>query len=444
MNRLSRAVALLAFAALPSAALAQKEPPDTKETKEAQKFLGLAMMRQTPEQKRPLYEQALKPLQEGMVKSATNAKVWLMAGQVYVGLGDFLGADSAFKKAQQLHPPYAEDISGEREVAWVEAFNAGIALMDQKNVDEAIKKLELAEMMYPHRPEAKMNLGALYAQRNDTQKAMDAFQKAIDATNGPLKEKLKPEDQANWKRYAEMAKLNIAQMAGAAGVEQFMAEKYDEAIASFNKAVEINPYSRDYLFNLGQSHYAKATKIEEQRTALLKEAEELTKAKKTAEAKAKTDEAAKIGETLLPMYAQLVELFNKVMLQDPSSVSLYDLVARSYKMSGDMVSDPKVQAEWRNKALDVLKKREELQFDVSEITVQTGDGDATVRGTLKNLKAAAGSPMKIRVTLVGNSGAPIGQQEFTVTAPAVDQTATFEGTLKTTGEVAGWKYEVIK
>jgi tetratricopeptide (TPR) repeat protein len=96
-----------------------------------------------------------------MAKNPENAKVWFMVGQVYVGLGNFLGADSAFKKAEQLYPGYAEDISGEREVAWVEAFNAGLAQMDKKNTDEAIKQLELAELMYPHRPEGKMNLGAL-------------------------------------------------------------------------------------------------------------------------------------------------------------------------------------------------------------------------------------------------------------------------------------------
>src|SRR5262245_34577716 len=209
-----RALALVALAALPTAALAQKEPPDTKQTKEANKFIGLAMMRQKPEEKKPQFEQALVHLKEGMAKDPGNAKVWLLAGQVYTGLGDFMGADSAFKKAETLHPPYSEEISGEREVAWVEAFNAGIASMDAKATDDAIKKLELAELMYPHRPEAKMNLGALYASKNETDKAVAIFEKAIESINGPLKDKLKPEDAVNWKRYAEMARINIAQILG--------------------------------------------------------------------------------------------------------------------------------------------------------------------------------------------------------------------------------------
>jgi tetratricopeptide (TPR) repeat protein len=438
-----RTLTLVALLALPTAAVAQKAPPDTKQTKDAEKFIGLAMMRPNPEQKRPFYEQALKPLQEGIAKTPDNAKVWFMAGQVYVGLGQFLSADSAFKKAVQLYPGYAEDVEGEREVAWVEAFNAGLAEMDKKNNDEAIKQLELAELMYPHRPEAKMNLGALYAGKNETDKAVKIFEAAIASTNGPLKEKLKPEDAANWKRYADMASLNIAQILGSAGVEQFQAEKWDEAIASFTRAMQINPHSRDYIFNLAQSYYAKAGKSEDERAALLAQAEELTKAKKTAEAKAKTDEAQKFAPTLLPLYSQIIELGTRTLQMDPANESLYMLIARSQKLTGDM-SDPAQKSDWQNKALATFTKRDELVFEVAEVSVGTNESEATVRGTVKNRKAAPGSPLKIKVTLLGINGSPVGQQEITVAAPAAEQTADFENKVAVTGEVAGWKYEVVK
>ena len=441
----ARALALIALIALPSAALAQKEPPDTKETKDAQKFMGLAMMRQTPEQKRPLFQQALAPLQTAMVKNPENAKVWLYAGQVYSGLGDFVGADSAFRKAEALFPGYAEEISGEREVAWVEAFNAGLQAMDARNNDEAIKKLELAEMMYAHRPEAKMNLGALYAGKGETEKAIKAFQSAIEATKGPLKEKLKPEDQASWKRYADMANMNIAQMIGAQGVELFQADKFDEAAAAFIRALQINPHSRDYLYNLAQSYYAKASKIEETRNALLEEEAKLKKTKgQEAAAKAKADEAAKLGAELMPLYEKIAESSQRTMVLDPANESLYHLTARSFKLTGDIVTDAAVRTSWQNKAYEILKKREELQFEVNELQIAPGDGEAIIKGTVKNLKAAAGSPIKLRVTLLGPAGTPIGTTDVSVAAPAAEQTATFEGKVAITGEIAGWKYEVIK
>jgi tetratricopeptide (TPR) repeat protein len=439
-----RALALVALATLPTAALAQKEPAETKQTKEAQKFIGLALMRQKPEEKKPQFEQALVHLREGMTKDPGNARVWLLAGQVYSGLGDFMGADSAFKKAETLHPPYSEEISGEREVAWVEAFNAGIAAMDSKATDDAIKKLELAELMYPHRPEAKMNLGALYAGKNETDKAVAIFEKAIESTNGPLKDKLKPEDAVNWKRYAEMARLNIAQILGSRGVEQFEAKQHDQAIATFAKASEINPHSRDYLFNLAQSYYAKASVLEEKRKAAQDAATALTKAKKTADAKTKTEEANKFGTELLPLYDQIVKLAERTLLLDPATETLYYLIARAHRTAAEMAATPAEKTGWQNKALEILQKREALVFEVEQIGVQTAEGEATVTGTLKNLKAEAGAPLKIRLTLVGSAGAPIGSQEFTVSAPAKDQSAKLEGKVAITGEVAGWKYEVLK
>ena len=92
----------------------------------------------------------------------------------------------------------------------------------------------------------------------------------------------------------------------------------------------------------------------------------------------------------------------------------------------------------------MLTKRDALQFEVEQIGIQTGEGEATVRGSVKNLKAAQGAPLKIKITLVGVGGSEIGTQEFTVTAPAAEQSASFEGKVPTTGEVAGWKYQVIK
>jgi tetratricopeptide (TPR) repeat protein len=237
---------------------------------------------------------------------------------------------------------------------------------------------------------------------------MKIFEAAIASTNGPLKEKLKPEDAANWKRYADMASLNIAQILGAAGVEQFQGEKYDDAVASFQRAMQINPHSRDYLFNLTQSFYAKAGKIEDERTAILAQADELTKAKKAAEAKAKTDEAAKLATALLPLYSEIIKLGEKTLIVDPANEALYVLVARSYKLTGDM-SDPAKKSEWQNKALVIFTKRDELVFEVSELQVSTGEGEATVHGIVKNRKAAAGSPLKIRVTLLGSNGQPVGQ-----------------------------------
>src|SRR5690606_30257751 len=53
----------LAVLLLPSAGFAQK---DTRETREASKFIGLAMTKQSPEEQAQMYEQAMEHLRKGM------------------------------------------------------------------------------------------------------------------------------------------------------------------------------------------------------------------------------------------------------------------------------------------------------------------------------------------------------------------------------------------
>ncbi len=132
MKRLSaRLGALVILLMLPAAALAQKEPPHTKETKSAEKFIGLAMTRQDAAQRRQFLEQALPPLREAMQKNPENARVWVLAGSVFSGLGDLAAADSAFDKAVELHPGYAEPVSVERHAAWETAFNQAVGLINR-------------------------------------------------------------------------------------------------------------------------------------------------------------------------------------------------------------------------------------------------------------------------------------------------------------------------
>lgn len=458
MNRTFGRLALVTVLAIPSGLSAQqKEPPDTKQTKDMEKFIGLAMMRQTPAEKRPVLEQALKPMAEAMAKDPQNAKVWFFAGQVYAGLNDFPGADSAFRKAEQLYPGYADDLAGEREVAWIAAFQAASGQMDAINnaandaarqtaTREAIAAFEVAEQLYPHRPEGKLNLGALYAGINEVEKAEAAFKGVVAAAQGPLKDKLAPEDATLWQRYADMATGNIAQMAGGQGVEAFQAERYDDAANAFRKAISVNPHSRDFIYNYAQAIYAKATGIEEARNKLLDEEAELTKAKKTAEAAAKTAEAQKLGEQLVPLYGTIIEYIRKTQEMDPEGEGHHQLVARSTKLTGDIVAKTDAErTDYQQKTLAALELREAQQFEVSDVAAYgSGEGQATVRGNIKNLKAAAGSPIRLKFTFVNLAGTVVGEQEVNVTAPAAEASTTFEVPTQTTGEVAGWKYVVVK
>ena len=152
MTRSAKLLLALALAAvaIPGASFAQQaqaqapEPKDNKWTKDATKFMTVAGLKQKPEEQAPLYQQALASLQQGMVKEPQNAKLYLLAGEIYANMEQFAQADSALKKAQDLYAPYAPEIEGAREQAWLKAFQKGTAALDRNQQDSAIAYMQAA------------------------------------------------------------------------------------------------------------------------------------------------------------------------------------------------------------------------------------------------------------------------------------------------------------
>ena len=413
---------LLLLLLMPGIAFAQR---DTKETREANKYIGLAMTRQEPAQQAEMFRQAMEHLRPAMTSDAQNAQVWLLAGMALAGLGELDEADQAFTRAQELHPDYADQIMGERESAWVAAFNEGIQLMDQQDYPGAIAKLEAAERIYSMRPEGLMNLGALYSNAGEHEKAEQALLQAIEASQGPLFEQLEPEQQAEWVRFRAMAKAQIGQIQAQQGIESFEAEQFDSAAARFLRAAETNPYARDYWFNYGQAVWAMTTPLEESLE------------------KATAADSARIGAQLTELYEKIEAAAQKSREFDPNNEVLYLMEARAQRMAGDISGDAAKKEAGQQAALRLLEAHAALPVLVEEVSaLPDGDGNIRIRGVVKNVKAPEGSNVMLRFTLLDSGGAAIGQQDITVAVPAADQSVPFEATTTAEGEVTGWKYVV--
>jgi tetratricopeptide (TPR) repeat protein len=412
---------LLLLLMMPGIVFAQR---DTRETREASKFIGLAMTRQESTERADYYRQAMEQLRPVMTSDAENAKVWLLAGTALAALGEMEEADQAFARAEQLHPEYAEQIEGERESAWVEAFNRGIQLMDQQQYPEAVAAMEDAQAIYDKRPEALMNLGALYANAGDPVKAEQALRDAIVATEGAMFERLEAEQQAEWLRFRTMATSNIAQIQAQQGIQSFEAQQFDSAAARFLRAAETNPQARDYWFNYGQALWALSTPLEQ--------------SLETATAA----DSARVIEQLTELYAQIQSASRKAREFDPNNEVLYLMEARTHRMGGEF-GDEAAGTAGQQEALRLLEAHDALTVLIDQVMAQPDpEGNVRITGSLTNVKATEGSTVTVQFTLLDPSGASIGQQDVTVTAPAADQTVQFEATTTAEGEVAGWRYVV--
>ncbi len=420
MNRFHGLTLLVALStAMPGAVLAQKNS-DSKYTKDASKYLAMAMVRSDKASRTQMYQQALAALQEGFTKDADNAKLWFTAGQAYVGLGDYIAADSCFSKAEKMVPSLKEEIDGERESGWMAAFQDGVDLMDQQQYEKALSTLEAAQKLYDKRPEALLNIGSIQANLGHPDEAEKAFQEAIKAAQGELVAKLDSGSQVTWKRYVEMATINIAQIRGTKGVDEFQANNYDGAAEAFKKAIEVNPYSRDYLFNYVQARYAKATKYED-------------------EVEQDPSKAAQYKQPLIDLYSELKTEIPKVREYDPTNESLMLVLQRATRREGELKGDT---ATARNAALVILTTLDSIPVEVTDLAISAEDTIASVTGKVKNKKLAPNTPVTVKISLLGYQGSNIGEMTVTVNVGDKDSSTPFEQKGAISGQVAGWKYRI--
>jgi len=126
-------------------------------------------------------------------------------------------AQKFFEQALEADPKFA-----------VARLNLGVSLMGQQKLEPARATLEEAAQELPKDPYAWYNLGLVYKDLGETEKGIAAFQRVVEITN---------EADA----YYLLGYLNTQQ------------QKYDEAIAAFQKGLALNPYPASSEFGLARA-----------------------------------------------------------------------------------------------------------------------------------------------------------------------------------------------
>ena len=428
MSRLlARGLALVALSLLPSAAFAQKEPPHTKETKAAERFIGLAMTRTDAAQRRQYLEQALPSLMEARNKNPENGRVWFMLGSVHAGIGNLPAADSAFDRAESMYAGYAEAIESERHAAWETAFNEAVGLINAQKTDEGIVALEKAEVIYANRPEAKYYLGLFYMQKQQVADAERALVSAIASVNGPLRPKLQTAAVEEWDKLALNSKIRLSNLMAFRGGELYDKQQFDSAAVVFAGARKLSPHSRDHLFNQLQSVYARALDLDKERA----------KAKSPA-LDARTRE----------LYTNVIALTDSLRVVDPRNEDIYFFSSRAHKVLSDLASDAALKAKHIESLRTVNTEYEQLPFVIADVQIAEADTTATVSGVIRNKLLKPGATGTFTFELVGFDGKPIGSAPITFTvppAPAAGKEAPkieFKTVVPMGAPLASWRYRL--
>jgi tetratricopeptide (TPR) repeat protein len=248
MNRFGSIILALAAAALlvPIAAEAQQ---DSRYTRDANRYLALALTRQDEAQRRQMYEQAMGPLREGLQREPDNAQLYLLLGQAETGLGNYAEAAAAFRRAVELHPPYEEEVDEQREESWATAAQRGIDHIGEGQYEEALRHFEGADLFSQSRPEAVYYLGNLYLHFQRWDDSHAAYTRAIQIIdNAPADT---PEElRESWVELRSTAREHLGLVITQRGAMAFEAEDYVTALESFQESVDVAPHSRDNWLNV--------------------------------------------------------------------------------------------------------------------------------------------------------------------------------------------------
>src|SRR5712672_1996420 len=142
-------------------------------------------------------------------------------GVAYMNQQKFAEAQKYFEKALAADPKFA-----------VARLNLGIVLLSQQKLVPARLALEEATRLLPNDPYAWYNLGLVYKDTSETEKAIEAFQ-------------------------------HVAQLSPEAGAHYFLGylysqlQRYDDAIAEFQKALSAFPYHASSAFGIARAFQRK-------------------------------------------------------------------------------------------------------------------------------------------------------------------------------------------
>jgi tetratricopeptide (TPR) repeat protein len=178
-----------------------------------------------------------------------NGAAWYYIARRYVLLNDLAGADSAFRRAEQLAPQCAEDIRTWRRFLWTPIYNKGVQAYQAGSTDSALHYFRHANKI--HREPAGLSaMAALFANSGEIDSAAYYYGEVVRVTGadsaqrrlrreamfnrGALYNQAKrwPESEAAFREYLAEAPGDVQALAGLATAFA-QTGRTDSAIATY-------------------------------------------------------------------------------------------------------------------------------------------------------------------------------------------------------------------
>ena len=203
------------------------------------------------------YDKAIKPLEQYIARGNTSD------GYVYLG-------SIYYDKGNRLKDLYSQKKNVQDSISYMENFNKAISLLEE------------GRTKYPNDAKLLGTLSSVYVAANKLSVAIDAFKSL--AESNPKKE--------NYYNY---------------GVVLLGAEKFEESIVQFKKALDLDPNYQNAIYNIAVSYVKWGTEINK-----------------------KDEEKGEKGDAYKDKYRQAIPYLEKFTQIDSNDSKIWDLLGKVY------------------------------------------------------------------------------------------------------------------
>jgi tetratricopeptide (TPR) repeat protein len=330
----------------------------------------------------------------------------------------------------------------------------------------AIGHFERAHTIYRGRPEAMIQLGALYSLNDQPEQAAEMFGAALEMMEGPLAERIEdPALLATFPENIEVARFQRAQLL-------FQLGQYAEAAELYQQVVDANPADLMAVSNLGASLVAageteRASAVYDQllsRTDLgVRDYNLIAIGAYNGDLFVQAADAWARASELLPqnrdfLYNQAQALYLYCCQPAPGqsapadsavvAAALVDLAPRLTQMDTHNRNayrfhlNALVKLGRTAETPPVLDALAAVPFEFPNLQLAPADGGYALAGELTNVTAAPGSPVSVTFRFYDEAGTEVASEQVSLTLPGPEETVTFTVPVQTQVDIVGYNYVV--
>ena len=389
-----------------------------------------------------------------------NPLAFLQKGQAHMFRREYVEADLAFDRAEELYPDYFTEAgmgpvsTGEaRNGAWTMAFQEGAEFLAQQDFSSAAEYFQLANELYSRRPEAFMNLAVAMQSTGDIDGSIQAWYDAVGVMENPEFTPEDPEDVAQWNSYLPMSRGNLGSLLSS------IPERSEEAIDILQEVVEEDPSNSNAQGTLAMLLARSGEGADAMAIFDIILADEEGSWQDYYNAGITLYQAEDWGRSALAFQKLLVRapMYRDAMDYRVWSLFQSEQYAEQIEVSAALLEiDPNNETILRfhyqalsqegrgEEAQPTLDKLLGLQFAMDALTLAPAQEGGSVSGYLINKAVDPGTDIKLLFTYYDASGAAIGTTDIEIEAPDLEGETTFSASFEADVPVLGYSYEVVE